>query len=65
MTIKLARWVELVKRRFWSTFSHFDDDQIDAGCDVIRRDWATRTNQAGEIAFQERLVLIVATRTLP
>jgi SAM-dependent methyltransferase len=53
-----AQWLAMVGARFWSTFStdHFDDAQLEAGLDELRR------VHAGEetLAFPDTLLFIVA-----
>ena len=58
MEMPLARWLDLVRGRFWSTFAKFDDAELRAGCDAIRA--AAAPDAAGAIRFAERLVLIDA-----
>lgn len=51
-------WLEMVGNRFWSTFSHFSDEDLAAGIQEIRAE-----HEASEtISFTEKMVFITATK---
>ena len=58
-SISLGEWIGLVRQRFWSTFSAFDDAELEAGCAEIR---AGRADDV-QLHFQDRLVFIVASNS--
>jgi len=58
-TMPLNDWCSLVRRRVWSTFSHFSDREIDEGIDEIRRAVASE-----DVCIGDRLVLISADQPL-
>ena len=49
-------WINMIKNRFWSTFSEFDDDELKNGIDEILE----KFGKTGFVTFLEKLVLIVA-----
>ena len=55
-------WCRLVRGRFWSTFSHFSDDELLAACAHIRAQ-AAAAGDAHTLHFDDRLLLIVARMT--
>ncbi len=57
--IPIARWKDMVKARFWSTFSSFSDSELEKACDVIEQNEAGRTVN-GVISFEDRLLFIKA-----
>jgi len=61
VTLPKAAWLRMIKNRFWSTFSHFNDEQLAAGIEEIRRDYPADEN--GFISFREGLVLITARKS--
>jgi SAM-dependent methyltransferase len=55
--IPKTQWFELIRRRFWSTFSHFSDDQLEVGIAEID------AQNSGEVLhFEERLTFVEAQR---
>lgn len=58
--IPLARWKDMVKARFWSTFSSFSDHELAKACDAIEQNETERTIN-GNISFEDRLLFIVAS----
>lgn len=58
--IEFERWMTMVKGRFWSTFSNFTDEELDAACERMRIDEAKRISDKGVIQFEDRLVFISA-----
>ena len=64
--VRTDEWCRLVRGRFWSTFSHFTDRELEAGCAEIRAH--AESSQAGdgqELRFEDRLLLIVARAAEP
>jgi hypothetical protein len=57
--IPIARWKDMVRARFWSTFSSFSDSELEKACDVIEKNEAGRTVN-GVISFEDRLLFIKA-----
>ena len=60
--IELNRWVDMVRNRFWSTFSHFTDEEIEEGCERIMKEIQQPDGQEVMIQFEERLVFITARK---
>ena len=58
--VELNRWVDMVRNRFWSTFSHFTDEEIEEGCERIMKEVQQPDGQEVMIQFEERLVFITA-----
>ena len=48
----------MVGNRFWSTFSHFTDEELAAGIEEIR----AKHGGGDEISFTEQMVFITATK---
>lgn len=60
-TISLKRWQSMIRARFWSTFSHFTDEELEAACDEIARVNTDRDeNGDGILYFEDRLIFITA-----
>lgn len=57
--IPISRWKDMVKTRFWSTFSSFADDELEKACEEIEKNEAGRTIN-GNITFEDRLLFITA-----
>lgn len=55
--IPKEEWFALIRRRFWSTFSHFSDEQLEVGIAEIDVAHADST-----LRFEERLTFVVATK---
>ena len=53
-----ARWFAMVRARFWSTFSKFDDAALEAG--IAEVDAATRG--CDEVTFRDRLLIVIAAK---
>ena len=53
-------WITMIRNRFWSTFSEFDDDNIEKGINEIKK----RFEQSSFVNFSEKYVLIVAQKKL-
>ena len=61
-SIKLDRWLDMVRSRFWSTFSKFTDEELKEACNLIR-DEATKSSKIdddGVVRFEDRLLFITA-----
>jgi len=58
--IKLEIWLVMVRNRFWSTFSHFTNEEIEVGCDIIAKE--ARPDAEGKVKFEERLLFITAKK---
>jgi cyclopropane fatty-acyl-phospholipid synthase-like methyltransferase len=59
-TIPLSKWQEMVRNRFWSTFSNFTDEQLDDACKSIEKDGNNRLDDQGLLHFEDRLIFISA-----
>ena len=55
VTMPLAQWLGMVSGRFWSTFSHFSDEQLEAGIAEVEQQWRT---DDGLVSFKERLLIV-------
>jgi hypothetical protein len=69
--VEMETWLKMVRSRFWSTFSHFSDDELESGCQWIQThvgSLSTHVNANGEmttkqdkqIEFEDRLLFIRA-----
>lgn len=58
--IPLDRWQSMVRGKFWSTFSNFSDDELEAACQTIAKDYSDRVDKDGVLHFEDRLVFISA-----
>jgi ubiquinone/menaquinone biosynthesis C-methylase UbiE len=56
--IPKTQWFEMIKNRFWSTFSHFNDEELQAGLMELEKKYA----QADVLNFVDTLVFIEASR---
>ena len=56
--MSLDQWCSNVMSRFWSTFSHFTDNELKAGVEEIR---AAATGS--QLTIGDRLVMIAASRS--
>lgn len=54
LEVSRRTWIDMVKSRFWSTFSSFSDVDLQAGCDELEREYPET------IHFEEQLVILVA-----
>eukprot|EP00934_Nitzschia_sp_Nitz4_P007863 Nitzschia sp. Nitz4//scaffold382_size14485//10635//11480//NITZ4_008938-RA/size14485-processed-gene-0.8-mRNA-1//1//CDS//3329549923//7853//frame0 len=59
--IQWTRWQEMVKNRFWSTFSNFSDQELQEACQVMTQEYAERIDADGKIHFEDRLVFVSAS----
>ena len=60
-SVSLQRWQSMVKQRFWSTFSHFSDEQLEEACERIAQNEQHRIHD-GVIEFEDRLVFLSAKK---
>jgi hypothetical protein len=65
--MKLETWLAMIRRRFWSTFSHFSDAEIEEGIRYIRDTHLAAPTQAragtsDDITFPDKLVFLVARK---
>lgn len=58
--ISLRKWQGMVRRRFWSTFSKFSDEELEDGCRAIESE--RPPDQNGEVHFEDRLLFITARK---
>ena len=58
--IELNKWLDMVRNRFWSTFSNFTDEEIEEGCERIMKEVQQPDGEEVMIKFDERLVFITA-----
>lgn len=56
--IPKTQWLEMIKNRFWSTFSHFNDEELQAGLIELENKYA----KAEVLNFVDTLVFIEALR---
>jgi len=57
-TIAKADWIRMVQQRFWSTFSHFSEEELAAGVAELLETY----DGVDELKFQEKLVFIICDR---
>jgi cyclopropane fatty-acyl-phospholipid synthase-like methyltransferase len=53
------QWLEMIRNRFWSTFSYFNDEELEAGITEL----ATEYDQTDILKFEEALIFIEAVKT--
>lgn len=58
VSLAMNLWITMIRNRFWSTFSEFDDDNIEKGITEIQE----KFGQSGFVNFSEKYVLIVAQK---
>jgi hypothetical protein len=59
--IRLERWHQMVKARFWSTFANFSDQELEAACKTIDEAEKERICD-GILHFEDRLLFITAKK---
>jgi hypothetical protein len=59
-SIPLDRWLGMIKQRFWSTFSSFSDQELEAACVQIAKTESHRLDEDGVLHFEDRLVFLTA-----
>ena len=57
-SLNIDWWINMIKNRFWSTFSEFDDNNLEKGINEIRE----KFGKSNFVNFSEKLVLIVAQK---
>ena len=57
-SLNIDWWIDMIKNRFWSTFSEFNDEQLETGIAEIREKYG----KSGSVSFSEKLVMIVAQK---
>ena len=60
VSLDINWWITMIRNRFWSTFSEFDDDNIEKGINEIQE----RFGQSSFVNFSEKYVLIAAQKKL-
>jgi hypothetical protein len=62
--IPLQTWFSMIKSRFWSTFAHFSDKELEEACQWIEKydDHAVLMDDEGKIKFEDRLLFITADK---
>jgi len=62
--IFLKSWLDMIKSRTWSTFSHFSDKELNIACDQIRDGFRKNVDGVSvvpeRIRFEDRLIFITA-----
>ena len=53
------QWFEMIRNRFWSTFSYFNDEELEAGLAELKAKYA----QTDVLKFEEALILIEAVKS--
>jgi len=66
-SIPLTQWQNMIQQRFWSTFAHFTDDELQSACHEIEKRYqadatSNRDNdeKAKILLFRDRLVFLSA-----
>ncbi len=58
VTISKKDWFEMIKNRFWSIFSHFNDEELQAGLMILEREYI----HVDILQFVDTLVFLEALR---
>lgn len=58
--IEKAQWFRMIKQRFWSTFSNFTEEELDAGIKELEEKYELQTH----LEFTDKLVFITAEHYL-
>ncbi|NJO14919.1 MAG: hypothetical protein HC877_03990 [Thioploca sp.] len=58
VTISKQDWFEMIKNRFWSIFSHFNDEELQAGLMILEREYV----HVDILQFVDTLVFLEALR---
>ena len=58
VSLDMNWWITMIRNRFWSTFSEFDDDNIEKGITEIQE----KFGQSSFVNFSEKYVSIVAQK---
>jgi len=56
--LSITWWINMVKNRFWSTFSEFNDKEILLGVNEIKEKYG----KSEFVRFTEKLVMIIAEK---
>ncbi|MDY7004205.1 MAG: class I SAM-dependent methyltransferase [Cyanobacteriota bacterium] len=56
--ISTNKWLEMIRNRFWSTFSYFNDEELEAGINELTIKYA----QTDVLKFEEALIFIEAVK---
>lgn len=56
LSLATEEWCKMICNRFWSTFSHFSDEELLAGTEEIKQ----TTKGSDTLQFEERIVVITA-----
>ena len=57
--LKAGRWYQMVRNRFWSTFTHFTDAELDQGLVELKERYGAEENN---LTFTDRLMFIVGKK---
>ena len=49
--LEKARWIRMVRSRFWSTFSYFTDDELEAGIKEMEAKYAVGCKCSVAVCF--------------
>ena len=60
VSLDMNWWITMIRNRFWSTFSEFDDENIEKGIIEIQEKFA----QSNFLQFSEKYVVIIAQKKL-
>jgi hypothetical protein len=53
------QWLEMIRNRFWSTFSYFNDEELEAGLASFSAKYA----QTDTLYFEEALIFIESVKS--
>lgn len=56
--LKKSVWLEMVRSRFWSTFSHCSDEELEEGI----RELEEQFHAAEDLKFVDRLIFILGKK---
>ena len=65
-SIRLERWQSMVRARFWSTFSHFSDEELEKACETIAQEAKKKPHAEDKdghtiLHFEDRLIFLSAS----
>jgi len=58
--LPFSKWLNMIRNRFWSTFSHFSDEELEDACERLKRDETLRVDDKGNLHFEDRLLFLSA-----
>jgi hypothetical protein len=58
--ISLTRWERMIRNRFWSTFSHFSNEELDDGIRQMEESERHRLDEENVLHFEDRLLFVSA-----